>query len=104
MLLLALRRESRVSKGTTEHGSDGKESTCNEEDLDSISESGRFPEGGHGNPLQYVCLENAHGQRILVGYNPWGDGLHGWLLDFTVNPRNRKCRWVGNTKSQAFFT
>ena len=28
--------------------------------------------GGHGNPLQYSCLENPHGQRSLVGYSPWG--------------------------------
>ena len=28
--------------------------------------------GGHGNPLQYSCLENSHGQRILAGYSPWG--------------------------------
>ena len=27
-------------------------------DVDSILGSGRFPEGGHGNPLQYSCLEN----------------------------------------------
>ena len=26
----------------------------------------------HGNPLQYSCLENPHGQRSLVGYSPWG--------------------------------
>ena len=32
----------------------------------------RFPGGGHGNPLQYFCLENPHGQRSLAGYNPWG--------------------------------
>jgi len=25
------------------------------------------PGGGHGNPLQYSCLENPHGQRSLVG-------------------------------------
>ena len=25
----------------------------------SIPGSGRFPGGGHGNPLQYSCLENA---------------------------------------------
>ena len=31
---------------------------------------GRFPGGGHGNPLQYSCLENPHGQRNLVGYSP----------------------------------
>ena len=33
---------------------------------------GRCPRGGHGEPLQYSCLENPHGQRSLVGYNPWG--------------------------------
>ena len=38
-----------------------KESTCNvgaEGNAGSISGSGRFPGGGHGNPLQYSCLEN----------------------------------------------
>ena len=28
-----------------------------------------------GNPLQYSCLENPHGQRKLVGYSPWGHRL-----------------------------
>ena len=27
-------------------------------DTGSIPGSGRFPEGGHDNPLQYSCLEN----------------------------------------------
>ena len=27
-------------------------------DVGSIPGSGRFPGGGHGNPLQYSCLEN----------------------------------------------
>ena len=27
-------------------------------DVGSIPESGRSPGGGHGNPLQYSCLEN----------------------------------------------
>ena len=26
----------------------------------------------HGNPLQYSCLENPHGQRSLAGYSLWG--------------------------------
>ena len=26
--------------------------------------------GGHGNPLQYSCLENPQGQRSLAGYSP----------------------------------
>ena len=52
-------------------GSDGKESTCNAGDLGSIPELGRSPGEGYGNPLQYSCLENAPGQRSLVGYSPW---------------------------------
>ena len=41
-------------------------------DLGLIPELGRSPGGGHGNPLQYSCLENPHGQRNLVGYDLWG--------------------------------
>ena len=51
-------------------GSDGKESACNVEDLGSIPGLGRSPGGGHGNPPQYSCLENPHGQRSLVGRSP----------------------------------
>ena len=54
------------------HGSVSKESACNAGDLGSIPGLGRFPGGGHGNPLQYSCLENPYGQRSLVGYSPWG--------------------------------
>ena len=32
-------------------------------DTGSIPGSGRSPWGGYGNPLQYSCLENLHGQR-----------------------------------------
>ena len=39
-------------------GSDGKESACNAAELGSIPGSGRYPGGGHGNPLRYSCLEN----------------------------------------------
>ena len=39
-------------------GSDGKESAWNVEELGLIPESGRSPGEGHGNPLQYSCLEN----------------------------------------------
>ena len=38
--------------------SDGKECACNAGDLGLITGLGRFPGGGHGNPLQYSCLEN----------------------------------------------
>ena len=40
--------------------------------MGSIPESGRSPGGGHGNQLQYSCLENPHGLRSLAGYSPWG--------------------------------
>ena len=33
-------------------------SPANEGDLASVPGSGRFPGGGHGNPLQYSFLEN----------------------------------------------
>ena len=33
-------------------------SACNSGDPGSIPESGRSPEEGNGNPLQYSCLEN----------------------------------------------
>ena len=32
---------------------------------------GRSSGGGHGNLLQYSCLENPHEQRSLVGYSQW---------------------------------
>ena len=40
-------------------------------DMGSIPGSGRSPGGGHGNALQYSCLENPHGQRSL------GATVHG---------------------------
>ena len=41
-------------------------------DVGLIPGWGRAPEGGHGNPLQYSCLESPHGQRSLAGYSLWG--------------------------------
>ena len=35
-----------------------KKSACNAGDMSEIPGSGRWPGGGHGNPLQYSCLEN----------------------------------------------
>ena len=42
-------------------GTSGKNPSANAGDIrdaDSIPGSGRYPGGGHGNPLQYSCLEN----------------------------------------------
>ena len=38
--------------------SEGKESACNVGDQGLIPGSGRSPEEGNDNPLQYSCLEN----------------------------------------------
>ena len=53
-------------------GSDGKESACDVGDQGSIPGSGRYPGEGHGNPLQYSCLENPMDKRNLVSFSPWG--------------------------------
>ena len=45
----------------------GKESTCNAGatgDSGSIPGTGRSPGGGHGNQLQYFCLENPTDREI----------------------------------------
>jgi len=40
-------------------------------DMDSIPGSGISPGGGHGNPLQYSCLENP------VDRGAWWTAVHG---------------------------
>ena len=67
-LLLSI---SRVCEGPPRWLS-GEVSTCIAEDSGLIPGLGRSPGGGHGNPLQYSCLENPHGQRSLAGYRPLG--------------------------------
>ena len=51
-------------------GSDGNESTCR--DLGLIPGVGIFPGAGHGNPLQYSCLENPPRTEEPGGLQPWG--------------------------------
>ena len=58
-------------------GSDGKESACNVGDLGSIPELGISPGGGHGNPLQYFCLEN------LMDRGAWWGTVHGVAKNWT---------------------
>ena len=58
-----------VTKQQQQYGSDGKASVCNAGDLGSIPGSGRFPEEGNGNPLQYSCLENPTDGGAWC---PWG--------------------------------
>jgi len=52
-------------------GSDGIKSACNAGDLGLIPGLGRSPGGGHGNPLQYSCLENPMDREA------WQATVHG---------------------------
>ena len=57
--------------------SNGKESACNVGDLGSIPELGRSPGEGHGNPLQYSCLEN------FMDRGAWRAPAHGVAKSWT---------------------
>ena len=57
--------------GSFPGGSDDKEYTYNVGDLDLIPGLRRSPGEGHGNPLQYSCLENPRGQRSLACNSLW---------------------------------
>ena len=74
-------------------GSDGKQFACNLGDLGLIPGLGRSPGVGYGNPLQYSCLENPHGQRSLVGYSPWSykeSDTTEWLS--TAQHKTEECK------------
>ena len=70
----------------------GSESTCNSGRASWILGLGRFPGGGHGNPLQYSCLENP------VDTRAWWATVHGvtksWtrLKPLSMHPRTQKPR------------
>ena len=49
----------------------------NTRDAGLIPGSGRFPGGGHGNPLQYSCLENPMDRRA------WRATVHGVVKSWT---------------------
>ena len=50
---------------------DSEESACNAGDPGLIPGLGRFPGGGHGNPLWYFCLENP------MDRGAWQATVHG---------------------------
>ena len=50
----------------------------NIKDMDSIPGLGRSPGGGHGNPLQYSCLENP------MDRDAWQTIVHGITKSLTL--------------------
>ena len=63
----------------------GKESACNEGDLDSIPGLGRSPGEGIGYPLQYSGLENSMDYTVTKGWTQ--------LSDFHLH-RNHSGQWL----------
>ena len=70
-------------------------------EADLIPGSGRYPGGGHGNPLQYSCLEN------LLNRGAWWATIHrvskSWprLSEWALKEGNSKC---SNHKENLFST
>ena len=60
-----------------------KVSACNAGDPGSIPGSGRSPGGGHGNPLQYSCLENP------MDRGAW------WVIVHRVTKRQTRLKRLG---------
>ena len=61
-------------------GTSGKEPTCNAGDIRDgglIAASGRSPGGGHGNSLQYSCLEKT------MDRGAWQATVHGVTKSWT---------------------
>ena len=73
-------------------GSVDKESTCNAGDaghVGSVPESGRSAGGGHGNPLQYHCLENP------MDRGAW------WVTVHRVSKSQTRLKWLST--AHTFF-
>ena len=64
-------QHTEVSFTFTPGGSDSEEPACSAGDLGSGPGLGRSPGGGHGNTLQYSCLENPMDRRA------WQATIHG---------------------------
>ena len=62
---------------TNHGGPDDKESAGNAGNLGLIPGLERSPGGGHGNPLQYSCLENPMDRRT------WWAAVHGVIKSQT---------------------
>ena len=67
----------------------GKESACNAGDSGSIPGLGRFSRGGHGNPLQYSCLENP------------GDGGAWWAVIYGFAQSRTWLKWLSSSNSSS---
>ena len=79
-------------------GLGGKESVCNVGDL------GWEDPLEHGNPLQYSCLENPHGQRSLVDYSPWGCKESGTTEHLSTAQHIQFCMRVWSVQPHGLYS
>ena len=63
---------------------------ANAEDVGSIPGSGRSSGGGHGNPLQYSCLENS------MDRGAWWATVHGVPESDTSEVTEHACLRIGS--------
>ena len=62
-------------------------------DVGSIPGLGRSPGGGHGNPLQYSCLENPMDRRA------WWAAVHGVAKDLDMTEATKHSQSLYITSS-----
>ena len=76
-------------------------------DLGSISELGRYPGGGNGNPLRYSCLENSKDrgtwQSITHGVTKSQTWLSTHSNKFSKGRWWKNYIWVGNNFIKKWF-
>ena len=78
--------------------SNSSESACYAGDLGSIPGSGRSPGEGHGNPLQYSCIQKSMDRGAWQAtYSPWGLKELD-VTEWVTHPRVRKGVWNSQLK------
>ena len=76
----------------------GKEPTCSSEATGLIPELGRSPGEGHGNPLQYFCLENS------MDRGAWQATVHGVAKSQTQLKQLGECTHICHSGRQGSST
>ena len=86
----------------------GEESACIVGDMSSILGSGRSPEEGHGNPLQYSCPENSMDRgawwATVHGTHKELDTTEGLTLPLHSIVREKSCKFSCTSQGRTFGT
>ena len=85
MFNIYISRPNRIKKLCLPWWLSGKESACSAGDPGSAPGSGRSPGGGHGNALEYSCLENS------MDRGAWQATVHRFPQSWTQLKRLSSC-------------